>query len=338
MRNNPFVGFYIDGKHTYNDYGLFLSAPPDFGTPEPKTVYVNIPGRNEPLDYTEAMTGEVMYNPRQIHLVFATEIKRDKREELISRLRSDLHGRIVEQLIYDLDADYYYTGRASVTFEDVQSWRMKVIIDIPQANPYKLAVDQTILTVEPANFTAERISLGKGTAAQKPNSIFTFGTAQNPQLDLTQFSSLVFRWEDFAEWGTPSIQIEDNSGATFNTTFQPDAVGTGFYQKTIAVSAITGINKSFVYRILCRGRSYVELTGVTQASASVIVPVDRMTVVPIWTASEAVTVFANGRKFSLPAGASRDYNLRLAEGENQVSFIADSENATVQIQFQDGRL
>lgn len=333
---NIFDGISFNGLHSYRDYGLFLAAPPDYGTPSPKVFQVDIPGANGVLDYTEALTGEVMFNNRTQKYTFSVEIGRDRREALKSRIRNDLHGKQVE-IVPDEDADWYYVGRATVQFADINYWKMKVVANV-DAEPYKLAVDPTILVVEPANFIAENINLGPGQSIGIQNTNFMFGTAQAPQLDLTQFSSLVFRWEDFAAWGTPSIQIVDYSGSTFNTTFQPDSVGTGFYQKTIAVNSITGIDKSKVYRILCQGRYPVDLTGITQASATAMVSVDRMTVVPIWTASEAVTVFANGRKFQLPAGASKDYNLRLTEGENQVSFIADSTNATVQIQFQNGRL
>lgn len=331
-----FDGISFNGLHSYRDYGLFLAAPPDYGTPNPKVFQVDIPGANGVLDYTEALTGEVMFNNRTQKYTFSVEIGRDRREALKSRIRNDLHGKLVE-IVPDEDSNWYYVGRATVQFADINYWKMKVIVNV-DAEPYKLAVDPTILVVEPTSFTAERILLGTGTAAQAPSSIFTFGTAQTPQLDLTQFSSLIFRFDDYEAWGTPEIQIADSSGNVFNTTFQPDAIGTGFYQKTLTVSGITTIDKTRVYRILCVGRSRVELTGVTTASATVDVSVDRMTVVPIWTASEAVTVFANGRKFQLPAGASKDYNLRLTEGENQVFFIADSANATVQIKFQDGRL
>lgn len=336
MRNNIRVGFFLNGKHTYHDYGLYLSEPPDFGAPEPRLSLVEIPGRDGFLDYTEAATGEVKYSNRQMRFVFATEIRREMREALRSELWSDLQGQMAE-IVYDLDPDWYYTGRCSVAFDGVMDWKMKVIVSV-DAKPYKLARDMTICSVAPSLFSAETIFLGKGTEAMHINSIFEFGTRNFPQLDLTQFSQLQFRWQDNTAWGTPALQITDGDGVSFNDDLAPDVIGTGFYGKNLNVSDITTITKSRVYRILCQGRSLVELYGVTTASASVMVPVERMTVVPVWSASAAVTAFVNGRKFSIPAGASENYDCQLRAGENQVSFIADSTDVEIDIQYRNGRL
>lgn len=336
MINNVFAGIMFNGKHSWRDYGLYLNKPPDFGTPEPKIEYIDIPGRDGVLDYTEAAAGEVKYNNRQMTFTFATEVKRERRERLRSELWNDLHGKTAE-IIYDFDSDWYYTGRCSVAFTDVESWKMKVVITV-DAQPYKLARDMTIFNVAPTSFAAETIKLGQGTDAMHVNSIFEFGTKSNPQLDLTQFSQLQFRFANIAPYGTPMIQITDSNGVSFNTELTAEGMPEGTYGMDLDVSDITSITKSRVYRILCQNRDHVQLYGVTTASASVMIPVERMTVVPIWTASAAVTAFINGRKYAIPAGANRIYNVRLTEGENQVSFIADSTNTTISIQFTNGRL
>ena len=330
MINNVFAGITFNGKHSWRDYCLYLNKPPDFGTPEPKTDYIDIPGRDGVLDYTEAAAGEVKYSNRQMTFTFVTEIKRECREQLRSDLWNDLHGRTAE-IIYDFDSDWYYTGRCSVAFADVESWKMKVIITV-DAQPYKLARDMTIFNVAPTSFAAETIKLGQGTDAMHVNSIFEFGTKSDPQLDLTQFSTLTFLWPYPEIYGVPYLQIVDGDGNTFNSTAY------GAISTVLDVDNITGINKSRVYRILVQNRSKGVLQGTTLASASVMIPVERMTVVPIWTASAAVTAFINGRKYAIPAGVNRIYNARLTEGENQVSFIADSTNTTISIQFTNGRL
>ena len=328
-------GLSFNEKHSLKDYGMFLSEPPDFGTPEAKTYTVDIPGRDGVLDYTESMTGEPVFDNRDMKFVFATMISPEYREAFKSRLLSDLNGKNVT-VIYDLDADWEYTGRAAVEFDDVMSWKMKIIITV-DAYPYKLERGNTIITVTPDTFDAETIFMGQGTAAQNINSIFMFGTKANPQLDLTQFSKLVFEWDEYESWGTAALQINDAAGDTFNSTFQGTQTG-DHWKKELNVTDITGISKAYVYRILCQGRRFVRLYGVTTASATIMVPVDRMTVVPVWTASAACTVFINGRKFSLPAGQSQNYNCRLREGENQVSFISDSDETTIEIAFRNGRI
>lgn len=341
MMNYLNLGISFNGLHSLRDYGLFISEPPDFGSPEPKRYTVDIPGRDGDLDYTTSATGEVKYNNRQMKFVFATMIAPEFREALKSRLQSDLHGRSVT-VVYDLDADWYYTGIAEVSFDDVESWKMKVVIAV-DAYPYKMSQSQTIITVEPTSFSAETIFLGQGTEAQHINSIFEFGTRADPQLDLTQFSKLTFIWGLDAEApiGTPHLQIVDGAGHINNNgemVTQQNTTVDGLPAMDLPINDITGITLSKVYRILCQGRPLVKLYATTEASATTMVLVDRMTVVPIWTASDECTVFINGNKFALPEGASQNFNCRLTEGENQVSFIADSDDVTIQIQFQDGRI
>lgn len=335
MMNYLNFGISFNGLHSLRDYGLFISEPPDFGSPTPKRYTVDIPGRDGDLDYTTSATGEVKYNNRQMKFVFATMIAPEFREALKSRLQSDLHGRSVT-VVYDLDADWYYTGIAEVDFDDVESWKMKVVITV-DAYPYKLEDGHTIITVEPSSFSAETIFLGKGTEAQHINSIFEFGTKANPQLDLTDFTALLFKWRGSPHSNQPTLQIVDGSGNVFNTDLEANELS-DYQVMRLLTSEIDGITLSSVYRILCQGRSLVELYGITTASATTVVTVDRMTVVPIWTASDDCTVLINGAKFSLLEGANQDFNCRLREGENQVSFIADSDGTTIEIQFQNGRL
>ena len=333
-------GLRFNDKHSYHDYGMYLSAPPDFGSPEPKITRVDIPGRDGELDFTEA-TGEVKYNNRECTFQFATMIPADKRDELMDEIRNDIHGKDVT-IVYDLDPEWYYTGRATVVFEDVMSWKMRVVITV-SAFPYKLAEDFAFFEVNPEEFESETIFLGKGTAAQNINSIFEFGTKNLPQLDLTQFTELIFKWENSEPWGTPALQIVDGDGVTFDCDLPDDQIGTatvtdGIVTYVIPISDITTITKSRVWRILCQGRRFVELYAETTSSTSIIIPVDRMTVVPVWTCSASCTVLVNGRKFTLYSGAQQDNNIRLKQGDNQVSFITDADEQSISIQFRNGRL
>lgn len=338
MRNDIRVGFFINGKHTYHDYGLYLSEPPDFGSPDPKTEYLEVPGRDGVLDYSEAATGEIKYSNRQMKFTFATEIKRNRREQLRSDLRSDLHGRTAE-IIYDLDSDWYYTGRCTVDFEDVETWKMKVVIAVDAA-PYKLARDLTTINATPTSYAAEVVFLGMGTEQQHINSIFTFGTASDPLLDLTKFSTITFVWDASADIpiGTPLLQIVDADGETYNSYTGSNTDWNGNPAMELDVSEITGIDQTSVYRILCAGRPLVRLHGTTTASASFNVSIDRMTVVPIWTASKAVRVYVDAKGFSLPEGKSQNYDITIPEGDHKITFYSDSDGGTYSVQYRDGRL
>ena len=80
--NNLQAGVRFDGKHSYFDYGLYLNKPPDYGTPEMRTISLDIPGMNGSLDYTEAITGDVTYSNRQQTYLFVVEVGRWDREKL----------------------------------------------------------------------------------------------------------------------------------------------------------------------------------------------------------------------------------------------------------------
>ena len=339
----PWDGISFNGKHSFRDYGLILATAPDFGTPEPKFNYVEIPGRDGVLDYSEAAAGEIKYNNRQMRFEFVTMIEAEKRERLRSELWSDLNGRNAE-IIYDLDSDWYYTGRCTVAFEDVKSWKMRVVITV-DAKPYKLAMENTVITVDPSSFASEVVKLGQGTEAMHHNTIFEFGSASDPLLDLTAYSELYFIFPDPGVWGDPVLQIVDSAGQTYNDYVMLNSVVDGMQAMTLDVDDITGITKTNVYRILCQNRSLGILKGKTLASATVLMPVDRMSVVPKWTvvddndlALSDIVVQVNGKMYTITEGVSYNYNIILKEGEQEVTFFADSDGITVTAEYQDGRL
>lgn len=331
--SDVFAGFYINGKHTYRDYGLFLSAPPDFGVPEPKIQTVDIPGSDGVLDYTEAATGEAKYMNRQIVLTFATEIQRERREALRSELWNDLQGKIVE-LIYDFDSDWYFTGRASVAFEDVMSWKMKCVITI-DAQPYKLARTLSKATISASSYSTHTVSLGKGEQGGAATT-FRFGSKSNPKLDLTDYSKIRFSWPSFVSEFTPQLQIFDSAGAVYTTDLDADALGTEYY-KELTVSNISTIDKTKVFKILCVGRLNVKLTGTTVASDELIVRNDRMRSVPTITASGACHVLIRGEKYSLSSGENYNPDIWLEAGENEISVLS-SNARTVSLSWRKGRL
>ena len=48
-------GVKFNDLHSFHDFGLILTSL-DTGEPEPKTHYIEIPGRQNPLDITEAVS------------------------------------------------------------------------------------------------------------------------------------------------------------------------------------------------------------------------------------------------------------------------------------------
>ena len=329
-------GLRFNGKHSYYDYGLYLNKPPDFGSPEPKISTIDIPGADGVLDYTEASTGEVKYSNRVMTFAFATEIKQDKREALRSELWNDLHGQKVE-VIYDQDPDWYYTGRTTVTFTDVESWKMKCVITV-DAEPYKLARTLSTASISASSFSAHTVSLGSDTSAGF-SSQFMFGSKSNPRLNLTRYSKLIFYWpaESAVPSTTPELQIFDGSGNVYRGYTTENALYNGKPAYELLVSDIDSIDKTAVYRILCVGRTNVMLVGRTTSSDTLIVRNDRMRAVPTITASGACTLLIRGDEYALTSGQNYNPDIWLESGINELSIVA-AESRNVSLTWRKGRL
>ncbi|MCR2365447.1 hypothetical protein NSR35_26285, partial [Salmonella enterica] len=56
----------IKGKKTYDDLGLLLAPDSSIGEAKVKTYLVDIPNGNGTLDLSEAITGEVSFEDREI--------------------------------------------------------------------------------------------------------------------------------------------------------------------------------------------------------------------------------------------------------------------------------
>lgn len=106
-------GVTFDSKHTYWEWGLMLKSPPKITSPEPKTKYVDIPGAHGAMDLTEALTGKVQYNNRQMEMEFIIMADREDWSAIYSDILSFLHGQI-RSITLDDDPAHFYRGRVTV--------------------------------------------------------------------------------------------------------------------------------------------------------------------------------------------------------------------------------
>lgn len=59
-------GLKIGTKNTLTDYHFAVAADFSATVPEPKKVFVDVPGANGQLDFSRALTGAPIYGPRQV--------------------------------------------------------------------------------------------------------------------------------------------------------------------------------------------------------------------------------------------------------------------------------
>ncbi len=101
----------IGGYDCQDDFGMLLASK-DIELPTVQTKFVEVPGRDGTLDFTEALSGRPAYYDRTIKLVFVTckNISHEEWPDFLSKIANAIHGKRL-QIIFDEDPDYYYDGR-----------------------------------------------------------------------------------------------------------------------------------------------------------------------------------------------------------------------------------
>lgn len=132
------LGATIGGLHTWKDLGLRWAGV-TISAPEVKTHYIDVPGRDAPLDLSEALTGFPSYQARSVTLTFdACTRTFDHWEQKYSKLLNAFHGKRV-QVVLDTDPGFYYEGRAAVGSKKEVLETDEFTISI-RADPYKREV------------------------------------------------------------------------------------------------------------------------------------------------------------------------------------------------------
>lgn len=241
-------GVRFNGKHSFYDYQMFLSLRPDVGVPEPDIVDVEVPGANGSLDYTEAVTGKVVYANREMTFDFVAECPVDKQAAFKSRLLSDLHGQFVEVEL-DEDAGWIYSGRAKVAFENVEPWKLHIVVTV-SAYPYKVEDKETEIEFYIGHDKAvagQQIELKrqKQRYGIERNSYFFLRAGGLPyaNLDPNVTQNIIVTW-DSLEGRDGVFYIKDADGNTWRTNLIRSA-GT----ISITIGAITGVDITKIAKI-----------------------------------------------------------------------------------------
>lgn len=107
-------GVTFGSKHTYHDWGLILRERPVVSPPKPKTKLVDVLGTHGSLDISTKLTGQVMYEMREITCELTVIGNRDGWEQVYSEILNYLQGLLME-ITLDHDPDYFWTGRAEIS-------------------------------------------------------------------------------------------------------------------------------------------------------------------------------------------------------------------------------
>lgn len=104
----------IFGNYDTAQNGAWTVAGLDLSSPDLQTNLVFLPGRSGPIDLSTALTGEPVYNSRQLTVVLEnSDGDRNYREQLIRGIIAELDG-LQKQIWLPDDPDHYLQGRVRV--------------------------------------------------------------------------------------------------------------------------------------------------------------------------------------------------------------------------------
>ena len=132
----------INGLNTWKSWHMAPKSRPFVVAPQVKTEYVDVPGADGALDYTEVLTGKPRYANRTGQWDFIVDNGNDyvKWCELYSDILKKLHGKYFDRIVLEDDPDYKWKGRLAVTGQfgnkDYSSISIAYNLD-----PYKRPID-----------------------------------------------------------------------------------------------------------------------------------------------------------------------------------------------------
>lgn len=107
-------GVKFGSYYSWDDWKLVLQAQ-DVSIPAPKTNTIDIPGANGSLDLTEALTGSVVYEDRELSFSFQTAEALTQKgwADMISEITTAIHGQRLG-IVLDDDPEWTYNGRCTI--------------------------------------------------------------------------------------------------------------------------------------------------------------------------------------------------------------------------------
>ena len=141
--------------HTYTDWGLIVTEGDPIGDPEQERNYINVPGRPNLLDASEALTGEPIFKGRQIDVPVAITGRPDAWTTTVSRIRNAIDGRQVK-VVFDDDPSHYWLGRCKIqnTSRIKRLGRFNITFYV-DAYKYEIASSQEQLRWDDMNFLTD---------------------------------------------------------------------------------------------------------------------------------------------------------------------------------------
>lgn len=136
----------IGEKNTWNHWHLYPESRPLVVPPKRKTNYVDVPGMNGILDFSEVLTGYPTYEMREGTWTFYVENGYGEWQDRYTEIMNYLQQGKKYQVVLEDDPNYYYEGYLSVNqWQSVKDYS-KISIDY-KLFPYKFWSEYTRIDI-----------------------------------------------------------------------------------------------------------------------------------------------------------------------------------------------
>lgn len=200
--------------HSDEDFGLVVSRV-TIGTPPVRTHYVEVPGRDGALDFSDHF-GTPQYNDRKLTIEAGLVIEERYKQE--DKIRNALHGERLRIILSD-DAKHCFTGRAAVGELSKTAGIGKVTITAT-CEPWRRKIQQTIRTAALAEEYAELILTN-----ERMPTIPTINATVDATIMLDNTEYAIAAGLDYRNTGlilsagTNTVSIKSTNGAAGQITF-----------------------------------------------------------------------------------------------------------------------
>lgn len=133
----------IGERNTWDDWHMVPTSRPVINPPEVAKEYVEIPGADGALDYTEALAGRPVYKNRTGSWEFLVMNGYQEWYQLYDQLLAYLHGHEFD-ITLDDDPTYKYHGRLSLNEWKSEERNSKITIDYV-IDPFKMVSSGAVL-------------------------------------------------------------------------------------------------------------------------------------------------------------------------------------------------
>ena len=135
-------GVKFGTQHSYNDLGLILNTF-TISEPQPKTKYISVPFRDGDIDLSSSLTGNVVFNNRELTFQFTMFGAKADWETKETEIINSLQGESMN-IVFDNDPAYFYVGRVWLDNFDESNPNHATITVKANVDPYKYDINSTL--------------------------------------------------------------------------------------------------------------------------------------------------------------------------------------------------